>query len=114
MRAPSEGLIDVRPLRNPLSTSTGMWVPTASTTTSTRIPVLVDSGFRSGADVYKALALGARMVGIGRPYIYGLASFGQEGVEKVLDIMRSELQLIMKQCGTPTMAQISRAYIARS
>jgi 4-hydroxymandelate oxidase len=80
----------------------------------TRIPVLVDSGFRSGADVYKALALGARMVGIGRPYIYGLASFGQEGVEKVLDIMRSELQLIMKQCGTPTMAQISRAYIARS
>jgi hypothetical protein len=45
------------------------------------IPVLVDGGFRRGSDVYKALAIGARAVGIGRPYLYGLASFGQEGVE---------------------------------
>lgn len=47
-----------------------------------RIPVFVDGGFRRGSDVYKALALGARAVGIGRPYIYGLATFGQEGVER--------------------------------
>jgi isopentenyl diphosphate isomerase/L-lactate dehydrogenase-like FMN-dependent dehydrogenase len=79
-----------------------------------RIPVLVDSGFRRGTDVYKALALGARMVGIGRPYIYGLSAFGQEGVERVLDILRTELQLVMKQCGTPTIAQITRASIVRS
>jgi isopentenyl diphosphate isomerase/L-lactate dehydrogenase-like FMN-dependent dehydrogenase len=79
-----------------------------------RIPVMVDSGFRRGTDIYKALALGARMVGIGRPFIYGLAAFGQEGVERVLDILRAELQLIMRQCGTPTIAQITRASIVRS
>jgi isopentenyl diphosphate isomerase/L-lactate dehydrogenase-like FMN-dependent dehydrogenase len=79
-----------------------------------RYPVLVDSGFRRGADVYKALALGARMVGIGRPYIYGLASFGQEGVERVVDILQTELRLVMRQCGTPTIAQITRAHVLRS
>lgn len=77
-------------------------------------PVLVDGGFRRGTDVYKALALGARAVGIGRPYIYGLATFGQEGVEQVLDILRAELQVAMRQCGTPTIARITRASIVRS
>ena len=56
-----------------------------------QIPVLVDGGFRRGTDVFKALALGARAVGIGRPYIWGLAAFGQEGVERVLQILRAEL-----------------------
>ena len=78
-----------------------------------RIPVLVDGGFRRGTDIYKALALGARAVGIGRPYIYGLSAFGQEGVERVLDILRAELQMVMKQCGTPAIAQITRASVAR-
>ena len=78
-----------------------------------RIPVLVDGGFRRGTDIYKALALGARAVGIGRPYIYGLGSFGQEGVERVLDILQSELRLTMRQCGTPTVGQISRAAVVR-
>ena len=54
-------------------------------------PCIVDGGFRRGTDIFKALALGANAVGIGRPYIWGLASFGQEGVEKVLDILRGEL-----------------------
>ena len=53
-----------------------------------RIPVLVDGGIRRGSDVHKALAIATRAVGSGRPYIYGLASFGQEGVERVLDILR--------------------------
>ena len=79
-----------------------------------RIPVLVDGGFRRGSDVYKALAIGARAVGIGRPYIYGLASFGQEGVERVLDILRAELALMMRQCGTPAIAQITRASVLRN
>jgi len=79
-----------------------------------RIPVLVDGGFRRGTDVYKALALGARMVGIGRPYICGLSAFGQDGVERVLDILRAELQLVMRQCGTASIAQITRASIIRS
>ena len=79
-----------------------------------QIPVFVDGGFRRGSDVYKALAIGARAVGIGRAYIYGLASFGQEGVEKVLDILRAELTLTMRQCGTPTIAQVTRASVLRN
>ena len=77
------------------------------------VPVLVDGGFRRGTDVYKALALGARAVGIGRPYIWGLSAFGQEGVERVLDILRAELQLTMRQCGTPAIRQITRAAIVK-
>ena len=73
-----------------------------------QIPVLVDGGFRRGADVFKALALGARAVGIGRPYVWGLGAFGQDGVERVLDILRAELQLIMRECGTPSIRQIAR------
>jgi isopentenyl diphosphate isomerase/L-lactate dehydrogenase-like FMN-dependent dehydrogenase len=79
-----------------------------------QIPVFVDGGFRRGSDVYKALAIGARAVGIGRAYIYGLASFGQEGVERVLDILRAELTLTMRQCGTPAIAQITRASILKN
>ncbi|MBX3703608.1 MAG: alpha-hydroxy-acid oxidizing protein [Steroidobacteraceae bacterium] len=76
-----------------------------------RVPVLVDSGFRRGTDVFKALALGATAVGIGRPYIWGLASFGQEGVEKVLDILREELGIAMRQAGTRSLAEINRSFI---
>ena len=64
-----------------------------------RIPVLVDSGFRRGTDVFKALALGATAVGVGRPYIWGLSGFGQQGVERVLDILNNELKLAMVGCG---------------
>lgn len=78
-----------------------------------RLPVLVDGGFRRGTDIYKALALGARAVGVGRPYIYGLTSFGQEGVERVLDILRAELRLTMQQCGTPAIKDITRAAVKR-
>ncbi len=76
-----------------------------------QIPVLVDGGFRRGTDVYKALALGARGVGIGRPYVWALSAFGQEGVERVLDILHAELQLTMKECGTPSIKQITRASV---
>jgi isopentenyl diphosphate isomerase/L-lactate dehydrogenase-like FMN-dependent dehydrogenase len=78
-----------------------------------RIPVFVDGGFRRGTDIYKALAIGARGVGIGRPYIYGLSAFGSEGVERVLEIMRAELTLTMRQCGTPSIAKITRASVLR-
>ena len=76
-----------------------------------RIPVLVDGGVRRGADVFKALALGADAVGIGRPYIWGLASFGQEGVERVLDILQSELTGNMRQAGTRSVAEIDASHI---
>jgi isopentenyl diphosphate isomerase/L-lactate dehydrogenase-like FMN-dependent dehydrogenase len=76
-----------------------------------RMPVLVDSGFRRGTDIFKALALGATAVGIGRPYIWGLASFGQEGVERVLDILRAELMIAMSQAGTRSIAEINRSHV---
>jgi len=76
-----------------------------------RVPVLIDGGFRRGTDVFKALALGATAVGIGRPYIWGLASFGEEGVEKVLDILRAELILAMRQAGTRSIAEINQSYV---
>jgi 4-hydroxymandelate oxidase len=71
-----------------------------------RIPVLLDGGVRRGTDVYKALALGASAVGIGRPYAWGLAAFGQAGAERVLDILNTELRLAMVGCGARTVKEI--------
>jgi isopentenyl diphosphate isomerase/L-lactate dehydrogenase-like FMN-dependent dehydrogenase len=76
-----------------------------------RIPVLVDSGFRRGTDVFKALALGASAVCIGRPYLWGLGAFGQQGVEAVVEILRRELLTIMRQAGTPTIRDIDRSHL---
>jgi 4-hydroxymandelate oxidase len=76
-----------------------------------RVPVLVDGGIRRGSDIFKALALGADAVAIGRPYIWGLAAFGQEGVERVLEILRSELQIAMRQAGTRSIAEVNRSYV---
>lgn len=76
-----------------------------------RIPVLVDGGIRRGTDIFKALAIGASAVCIGRPYIWGLAAFGQPGVEAVLDILRRELLMIMRQAGTVRIADINRSFI---
>jgi len=78
-----------------------------------RVPVMLDGGIRRGTDVFKALALGARAVGIGRPYLWGLSAFGQAGVEAVLTLLRRELELIMRQAGTTTVAEIGPAYIVR-
>jgi len=75
------------------------------------VPVLVDSGFRRGADIFKALALGADAVCIGRAYIWGLAAFGQSGVEKVLEMLNAELRMVMGQMGTPSLADIGRQHI---
>ena len=72
-----------------------------------RIPVLLDGGVRRGTDVFKALALGATAVGIGRPYIWGLSSFGQDGVDRVLQILGTELRLAMVGCGTTRLSDIT-------
>jgi 4-hydroxymandelate oxidase len=77
-----------------------------------RIPVFVDGGFRRGTDVFKALALGAKAVGVGRPFLWGLGAFGQAGVDRVLEILQGELKLVMGNCGTRTVVDINRTYIA--
>ncbi|OLB38663.1 MAG: alpha-hydroxy-acid oxidizing enzyme [Acidobacteria bacterium 13_2_20CM_57_17] len=78
---------------------------------SGKIPVIVDGGIRRGTDVFKALAFGASAVGIGRPHAWGLAAFGQPGVEAVLEILRRELRTIMRQAGTISVDKITRNYI---
>lgn len=79
-----------------------------------RVPVLLDGGVRRGTDVFKALALGATAVGIGRPQVWGLAAFGQPGVEAVIDILNRELLQIMRQAGTPALASITREHVIAS
>jgi 4-hydroxymandelate oxidase len=76
-----------------------------------RAPIILDGGVRRGTDIFKALALGATAVGIGRPYIWGLAAFGQEGVEAVLTLLRRELELVMRQAGTTSIQRITREYV---
>jgi isopentenyl diphosphate isomerase/L-lactate dehydrogenase-like FMN-dependent dehydrogenase len=76
-----------------------------------RAPVVIDGGFRRGTDIFKALALGATAVGVGRPYIWGLGAFGQEGVETVLTLLRRELELVMRQAGTTSVKAITGAHI---
>jgi len=76
-----------------------------------RIPILIDSGFRRGTDTFMALALGASAVCVGRPYLWGLAAFGQEGVEAVLTLLRVELETVMRQMGTPDLASIGASSV---
>lgn len=79
-----------------------------------RIPIIIDGGFRRGTDVVKALAMGASAVGIGRPYLWGLASFGKEGVERVLRILNRELTIAMQQAGTPSIDAITGDAVRRA
>jgi 4-hydroxymandelate oxidase len=79
-----------------------------------RLPVLVDSGFRRGTDIVKALALGARAVCIGRPYLWGLGAFGQAGVERVLDLLQQETRAAMQQVGARTLKHLGPALVKRA
>ncbi len=79
-----------------------------------RMPILVDSGFRRGTDIAMALAMGARAVCIGRPYVWGLGAFGQAGVERVLELLRIELYAIMQQLGAPTLRHLTPAMVRRA
>ena len=76
-----------------------------------RVPIMVDSGFRRGTDIFKALALGADAVCIGRAYIWALAAFGQAGVEKVLEMLRAELSMVMGQMGAQSVPDIGSRHI---
>ena len=76
-----------------------------------RIEVLVDGGIRRGADVVKAIALGARAVLIGRAYVYGLASNGERGVTHALDILNAGIRRTMKLLGCPAIGELDRTYV---
>jgi 4-hydroxymandelate oxidase len=79
-----------------------------------RIPILVDSGFRRGSDVVKALCIGATAVCVGRPYIWGLGAFGQPGVERALELLRIETHDMMQQMGAPSVKQLLPAMVRRA
>ncbi len=78
-----------------------------------RIPLLLDSGVRSGADIFKALALGAKAVCIGRPYVYGLALAGQRGIENVMQNLIAEFELTMALAGCKSVKEINADMLAR-
>jgi isopentenyl diphosphate isomerase/L-lactate dehydrogenase-like FMN-dependent dehydrogenase len=79
-----------------------------------KVPILFDSGIRRGSDIVKALAMGADAVAVGRPYLWGLGAFGQPGVEKVMDILQTELKATMQQVGAANLAAIVPAMVAKA
>jgi 4-hydroxymandelate oxidase len=91
--------------------STAEALPRIAEKVQGRLPLLVDGGIRRGTDVLKALALGAQAVLIGRPYLYGLAVAGAEGVARVINILRNELMMAMALTGRTAIAQIDRSVL---
>ena len=81
-------------------------LPEVARVATGRVPIIFDSGVRRGTDIFKALAMGATGVCIGRPYLWGLGAFGQPGVERVLELLREELAAIMQQMGAPNISAI--------
>jgi isopentenyl diphosphate isomerase/L-lactate dehydrogenase-like FMN-dependent dehydrogenase len=79
-----------------------------------KMEIYLDGGVRRGADVVKAIALGAKAVFIGRPLFWGLAVDGEQGVVRVLDILREEMEITMAKCGRPTIASIDATTIVKA
>jgi isopentenyl diphosphate isomerase/L-lactate dehydrogenase-like FMN-dependent dehydrogenase len=76
-----------------------------------RVPVLVDGGIRRGGDVIKAVALGAKAILIGRPFLWGLAAFGQDGVQRVVELLQGELRIALGLSGAGTLTALDRSFI---
>jgi len=83
-------------------------LPKVAEAVAGKIPIIMDSGIRGGADAFKAMALGATAVGIGRPYCYGLAIAGENGVREVLANVQADFDLTMALAGCRSVAEIAR------
>ncbi len=83
-------------------------LPEVAAAVNGRVPILIDGGIRRGSDAFKALALGASVVCVGRPYVWGLGAFGEEGVAAALRLLDEELVQTMRQCGVTSIAQITK------
>jgi 4-hydroxymandelate oxidase len=79
-----------------------------------RMPILIDSGFRRGTDICKALCMGATGVAVGRPYLWALGAFGEQGVDRALELLRIELFGIMQQVGAPSIKHLTPAMVRRA
>lgn len=90
------------------SVSTLEQLPRIAEALAEQIPIVMDSGVRGGADMFKALALGATAVGIGRPYCYGLAAGGEDGVREVIGNLKTDFELTMALAGCKSVAEITR------
>jgi 4-hydroxymandelate oxidase len=99
-----------RTLDTALSTASAL--PRIADAVGSALPLLVDGGLRRGTDVFKALALGATAVLVGRPVVWGLAHAGAAGVAHVLRVLRDELEVAMALTGCATLGDISRAALA--
>jgi 4-hydroxymandelate oxidase len=86
-------------------------LPDIISAAGSRTTVLIDSGFRRGTDIVKALAMGASGVAVGRPYLWGLGAFGEPGVERVLELLRTELAAAMGQVGAPSIKDLVPAMV---
>jgi len=82
-------------------------LPAIAAAVAGRAPLMVDGGIRRGVDVVKALALGATAVMVGRPYLWGLAAAGSEGVRRVVNMLVTELEMAMAQCGAATLSELT-------
>jgi len=83
----------------------------AGVTKKEQFPVFVDGGIRRGADIFKAVALGASAIGIGRPVLYSLASYGEKGIVRMVHMFQDELQMVMRLSGTPDVPSITPEHV---
>jgi isopentenyl diphosphate isomerase/L-lactate dehydrogenase-like FMN-dependent dehydrogenase len=86
-------------------------LPSIAEAVNGKVPVLIDGGFRRGTDILKALALGAKAVLLARPPVWGLAAYGAEGVQRVLEMLQTELARSMALCGKPDLKSIDRSLV---
>ncbi len=103
--------IELRPIADPGTASSMEMLPSIVDAVGGKAPVLIDGSFRRGSDIFKALAYGATAVMLGRPVVWGLAAYGPDGAQQVLEMLQTEVARDMAHCGRPTIKDIDRAVV---